>query len=100
MAVFGGFVYAVLLMVFGSIYGGYALTILWKWFVVPIFHTPELSIPSAIGIALVVNYLTKHTSDCKKEEKSFSTRMVEGTVEVLLKPSFAILMGWVVQKYM
>ena len=72
-------VVAVVLGVIGMIFGltalaavlnGWVLSIIWKWFFVPTLHLPSLSIPQAIGIALVVSFLTKQDIDCKKEEGS------------------------------
>ena len=64
----GGIVCVALAMAIGSIFNGYALSVLWGWFVVPVFGLPQISIVPAIGIAIVVSYLTYQMHDCKKEE--------------------------------
>ncbi len=100
LAVLGGIVGVGILMVGSSIFNGYALSVLWGWFVVPVFGAPALGIVPAIGIAMVVSYLTYQTHDCKKEEKSFGKTIAEGTVIAILKPSFALLFGWIVHLFM
>lgn len=38
--------------------GGYVLTVLWAWFVVPTFALPQITLAAAIGLAIVVGYMT------------------------------------------
>ena len=43
----------------GAIIEGWVLTILWGWFMVPLFHLPELSLLFGIGLALIVSFIAK-----------------------------------------
>lgn len=47
---------------------GWALTKLWAWFVVPVFHLPVLSIVQGIGLTLVVGLATFRGIDLKAQE--------------------------------
>lgn len=97
MAILGGFVLVVALMVVSAICNGYALSVLWGWFIVPVFNLPQLSIPVAIGVALVVGYLTKQeTNSSDTEDKSFGELMAKGFAISIAKPAVALLFGWVV----
>ena len=101
LAVLGAIIGLPALIALSSIFNGYALKVLWGWFVVPIFNLPQLSIPAAIGIAMVVGYLTKDTSnDCKKADKSGAQKIGEAIGIAILKPSFSLFFGWIVQKFM
>lgn len=100
LAVFGGFVGVVILMVFSAICNGYALSILWGWFVVPVFGLPQLTVVSAIGIAMIVSYLTREIDGEKNKDKGFGAKMLEGTIVAVLKPSFALLFGYIVHSFM
>jgi putative Mn2+ efflux pump MntP len=51
-----------------SVLNGWVLTILWNWFIIPVFHLPQLTIVQAIGVVMVIGYLTKEV-DINKEEK-------------------------------
>jgi hypothetical protein len=54
-----GLLTAVITMVITStIVNGWALSLLWAWFVVPIFELPALSLMQAIGIAMIINFST------------------------------------------
>jgi len=46
------------IMVVSCLLRGWVLSILWRWFMVPTLGLPALSVPQAIGIALVVGMLT------------------------------------------
>jgi len=100
LAVLGGIVGVGFLMVFSSIFNGYALSVLWGWFVVPTLGAPALHIVPAIGVAMVVSYLTYQTHNCQKEKKSFGETIAEGTAMAILKPSFALFFGWIVHLFM
>lgn len=100
LAIFGGIVGFVLLMTVSAIFNGYALSVLWGWFVVPTFGAPQLSIVAAIGIAMVVSYLTHQVNSCQKEKKKFSEELAGGVTLALLRPSFALLFGWIVHLFM
>lgn len=74
-----------------SIWNGFTLSILWGWFVVPVFGVPPLRIPFAIGISLIVGYLTHQT---RKSEDEPETGFI--IIFGLLKPALALLIGWIV----
>jgi uncharacterized membrane protein SpoIIM required for sporulation len=42
---------------------GYCLSVLWGWFVVPIFGLPALTIAGALGLALVLNYFLRASKE-------------------------------------
>lgn len=94
----GGIVGFMLLIVVNSIFNGYVLSVLWGWFVVPTFNAPALGIVPAIGIALVVGYLIQQTNDTKNEP--LGEQIAEATMTTILKPSFALLFGWVIHLFM
>jgi hypothetical protein len=100
LAVLGAIVGIPLLIALSSIFNGYALKVLWGWFIVPVFHLPQLSIPSAIGIALVVGYLTKQSSDCETKKREGVATILYPILEAILKPSIALCIGWIVQRFM
>ncbi len=55
------FAVIVITMVFtviSSIVNGFVLVCLWDWFIVPIFHLAPLTLVPAIGVVLVVSFLT------------------------------------------
>ncbi len=78
---------------------GYAFSVLWGWFVMPYFGVAALSIPVAIGLTMVVSFLTyqfTHTED----NRSSREKIIEGITIGLLRPAFALLFGWVVTLFL
>jgi hypothetical protein len=65
------FVLVLLLSPFTPIIRGLVLVKLWKWFIVGWFHVPEISIPMALGISLIVGFLTyQDPPDSGKKNKA------------------------------
>lgn len=95
MKVFGYFCAFVMTVVVAVTIGGWVVSILWGWFMVPVFNIPALNIPQAIGIALIVNYLTMSM----KESDSKNT-LVYAIVAAVAKPGFALLFGWIVTLFL
>ncbi len=103
LAVFGGIVGIGLLLVLSSIFNGYALSVLWGWFIVPTFGAPALGIVPAIGIAMVVSYLTHQKNESKKEDEDddgIGVKIFKLAIPVLGKPALALLFGWIVHLFM
>lgn len=57
-----------LFLVPAVLFRGYVLTVLWVWFVMPVFNLPVLTIGYAIGISGLVSLLTLQV---KKNDKAF-----------------------------
>ena len=88
------------LLVLGSIWRGYALTVLWAWFVVPVFHLPVLSIAPAIGLSLIVSFLTYQSDAKTPTDDSATDAFVKATLSTILMPLAALCIGWIVHQFM
>lgn len=84
------------LITVSAIWRGYVLSILWAWFVVPIFGLPALSIPIAIGIGLVVGFMTYQFHNYVEREQTPTEAMARAGAAALLYPAFVLFVGWVV----
>lgn len=93
VAVILGFV---AMMVVASVLNGYVLTKLWGWFIVPTFHVPVLHLVPAMGLAMVVSYLTYQIDTSAQAEKASVTRWVG----LILNPLVVLAIGWVLHKFM
>jgi hypothetical protein len=69
----------------------YVLTVLWSWFIVSTFHLPALTIYAAMGLTLVVAYLTKQPDFTGQEIDDYATKM---KVYGIIRPLLALFMGW------
>jgi len=100
LAVLGAVLGLALLIPLTAILRGWVLTILWGWFVVPTFDMPQLTLAPAIGIALVVSYLTHQISSGKKDDRAASDQIGKMIVHAIVGPLFTLLFGWVVHLFM
>ena len=82
------------------VWSGFALTILWGWFMVPTFGLPQLALAPAIGVAVVVGYLTHPWRPTEDAKDTKTERMVEGFAFMAMKPALALLVGWIVKQWM
>lgn len=90
-----------IMLVFGSIVNGFVLVSLWDWFVIPLFESaPELTIPYAIGLCMIVSYLTYHyVSIEEKDYDSVSEILLAGFVRITVRGGLALLFGWIVAQF-
>lgn len=76
----------------------FVLKILWGWFIMPFFGLNELTYPFAIGIALIISFLTQPNTDKIKDE--YKKKGYNALAEAPLAPAFALLIGWIVTWFM
>jgi hypothetical protein len=100
METFGKIVLAVLLGVVGVTFSGYALSILWGWFIVETFNAPQISIPVAIGISIIIDYLSKQTTSTDADDEDYWDKVGKSIGESLMKPAVVLLFGWIVTLFM
>lgn len=78
----------------------WVLTVLWAWFAVP-YGAPEIGIPTAIGISLIVGMFTHNVS---KDKTIKIKTMSDFTAEVMGRafgnPLAVLFIGWVVTWFM
>lgn len=79
---------------------GYVLTVLWAWFVIPAFGLPALALAPAIGLTMIVSFLT-HQSDAVKEPEGDATKCIsKAFAYALVLPALVLCTGWVVKQFM
>lgn len=80
-----------------TIYTAYVLSVLWGWFILPVFGISSPSIALIMGILLligIVRYdITKHTNTDKQDGNPLA-KLLSNTIAVgFLVPSVSLLMG-------
>lgn len=95
-AVLRGIVGVAVLKFISVIFNGYVLNLLWGWFVVPVFGLPHLSIVPAIGIAIVISYLTHQLPNIKEEKMELREKIARNTAIAIREPLLALFFGWIV----
>lgn len=92
--------YILVLIALASIFNGYVLSILWGWFMVPTFGLPVLSVAPAIGVALIVSYLTYQSIDTQEKDEDSTTKLVKSSIMVFIRAALALFIGWIIQMFM
>ena len=93
-------VMAPVVILVGAILKGFVLSVMWSWFMVPTFSLPEISTVQAIGIALVISYLTHQRVDCEKPKREYSELIAGAVIDAILTPLFVLFIGWFVHLFM
>lgn len=94
LAILGLIILFPLLIIYSAIVHGWVLSKLWLWFLVPIFGLQPLNITQAIGISIIVGFLT-HQVDIKKGKDDKVKLFL-----VLINPFIILLFGYIVHKFM
>lgn len=97
-AILGGLAAIILLIVWGGFWTGLALSVLWGWFIVPVFGLPVLSIAQAYGIALVVACVASKSSP-EKEQGGFGAVLGNAFIRPPVVAAFVLLVGYIVKAW-
>lgn len=96
----GGFLLMVAVMVITALVNGFTLATLWAWFIIPTFGLPALGIASAIGLAMVVSFLTYQYSSKKEESDGFVEDMLKALMMSLVRAAITLAVAFVVHLFM
>jgi hypothetical protein len=77
------------------ILNGWALSLLWYWFVVP-FGIPEIGISWAIGLGILFSLLTNH-NEPKKNDETDNGKL---SAFAVVRPLLAVAVGYIVHSFM
>lgn len=100
MIIFGDFILAMVLLVFRAVSEGYVLTVLWGWFIAPVFGLPQLTIPAAISVAIVVEHVTVRETHIGKSEDASSGDVMRKFLNSIFRSAVTLLVGWIVHLYL
>jgi hypothetical protein len=87
--------------ILSSIVQAWVLTNLWAWFIVPTFDIAPLSIPVAIGIALILGMFFQQQVDMDKAKKSDTSELFGNLASKgFIGPLVVLFIGWIVSGFM
>ncbi len=77
-------------LVAGSLLNGWALRVLWNWFLVPM-GAPAITLLGAIGIAIIVGFLQPRMTESKaKDSRSSAEILLEAFLWIAARPLIAV----------
>lgn len=90
-----GFVVTVIATPFLIAYRGYVLSLLWNWFIVPVFGLRHITLALAVGLSTVLVLFRRfERQDEPKDAAEFNRRMWEPLVDTIIHLSLALMVGW------
>jgi hypothetical protein len=100
-ALYCGIILLSLALAFSALlWQGYALTVSWAWFIVPVFALPALSLKFAAGLALTVRLLTLTYQPQTEEIGTPVAQMARAVAYAFLSPATLLAVGWLVHRYL
>lgn len=94
---FAGIIFLAMLPL--TILRGWALSVLWGWFAVPL-GLPILSVVNAMGIMLIVSVCSTKSNSVKESSDLTSSEFWSELLVAALAPIFAISAGYIYNYYM
>lgn len=99
MEKFGKFMTIVLAIFFTPIINGIVFTKLWLWFIVPIFHLPELGVVQAIGIMLLIAFL-RGVKYKEAKDDDFFRNFIVSLLSSMLFAALGLFLGWIISMFL
>ena len=100
LVILGGCTLVVVALIGGIVGQGLALSILWRWFITPIFGLPVLTMAQAYGIALVFCALRGYREPAqtdKDAKTSVATGVWKLLIIIVVHPGILVGIGWIVK---
>lgn len=85
-----------LLIIVSYLINGFVLSKMWLWFIVTTFDAPMLNIPQAIGVAMIVGFLTQHPAPKNKDGEKEWSQIITSVLSALIAPFITLLIAWTV----
>jgi len=86
-------------ILFNTIINGYVLSVLWGWFIKPLFNAPGLSIPAAIGLIMIVELFKSVTNYANDDGLAISDIVIIVEFLDMLKAILILVIGYIVSLY-
>lgn len=99
LAIFGLIPALFLVLALSSILNGWVLSILWGWFISPVFGVPLITVGQAIGLAMVISYLTYQHVDSNTKKEDTTTQYVSIFVALILRPFITLGIAYIVHLF-
>lgn len=87
---------AIVIVGIASALNGWALSIMWGWFIVPVFNLPQLSIVQAVGVGIIISYTTKVVDYKGDDKKDQHEELARTLFSAIVKPFVFLSIGWIV----
>ncbi len=88
------------LIAFGAIIKGWAVSVLWGWFFVPL-GLPPIGVALAIGVSLTITYLTmQRTGNEAEKDDEAGKKLARSLGTMFFAPLVTLGAGWIVKQFL
>lgn len=77
---------------------GFVLSKLWGWFLVPMLGAPAIGIVGALGVSLVIEFITNQGTN--SQTQSPYEMLATSIVHEFVYPAMMLFIGWIIQLFM
>jgi hypothetical protein len=92
--------FSIVVFALATAWEGYVLSVMWAWFVVPMFDAPAMNVPTAVGIAMAVAMLTHQINFTSLERLQSDAGRMQAWVYQGGVPATVLLVGWIAKWWM
>lgn len=85
-----------LLIIVTYLINGFVLSKMWLWFIVTTFGAPVLTVPQAIGVGMIVSFLTYRATPKNKDSNSEWSQIIIDILSAMIAPFVTLLIAWIV----
>ena len=97
----GIILFAIASVFFGAVASGWVLSIVWAWFVMPLFPlVPILTIPQAIGFSLVTGMLAGSSSQTDNKERTTGEAIVHLLAIAFGRPIMILVIAYIIKSFL
>lgn len=86
----------ILISILSLALSGLAISVLWGWFIIPIFGVAEISVPAAVGLLIFTRYFLVRRGSLSDPD----VNLCESAAWAIAKPCVVLIMGSVVNIWM
>jgi len=97
---FGKIAITLLVGALGVFVGGWVLSEVWGWFIVPVFNAPSLTVIQAVGITFVVFLVLPGRPPPDTKDKDWMELFALGIAQSLVSPLVTWLLAYIVMRLM
>jgi len=91
-----------LVLVLSALVNGLVLSVLWRWFMVPIFHMQVLTVAQAIGVCITLRSFTASASESSGDDEPFDVwgYIRRALTTIVMRPAVILGIGYVVKAFL
>lgn len=95
----GALAFICLIVAWNGLLTGLSLSVMWGWFVVPIFGLPALTVAQALGLALVASCFRSKTFKSDAEKEGWTTVAARAFFQPLTMWGLLMVTGWCLKRW-